>query len=119
MSFSICSCSFYFLVSNLITFSPLSHPITTPPPLASPRCDCPIGYKGKTCEDREYCAVFQCPAAAGRCANLDDGFECLANLTLSGANSSLTFSPRFTRAPDILNDIQITYRSQVRLSEVG
>ncbi|XP_050730772.1 protein crumbs-like isoform X2 [Eriocheir sinensis] len=75
-------------------------------------CACPVGYKGKTCEDREYCAIYECPEGSF-CANLDDGYECQANLTLSGANSSLTFSPRIRRPPITLTDLQITYRSQV------
>lgn len=75
-------------------------------------CACPIGYKGKTCEDREYCAIYQCPEGS-QCANLEDGYECLANLTLSGTNSSASYTPRFTRPPFQLTDILLVYRSQV------
>lgn len=81
------------------------------------RCTCTFGFKGKTCEDREYCAVYQCPAGS-ECLNLDDGYECVANLTLNGINSSITYSPSFTNIQKPLNDITITYRSQVRFTQI-
>lgn len=75
-------------------------------------CTCTFGFKGKTCEDREYCAVYQCPVGS-ECLNLDDGYECVANLTLNGINSSITYSPSFTNLQRSLSEITITYRSQV------
>lgn len=76
-----------------------------------------FGFKGKTCEDREYCAVYQCPVGS-ECLNLDDGYECVANLTLNGINSSITYSPSFTNLQRSLNEITITYRSQVRFAQI-
>lgn len=75
-------------------------------------CTCTFGFKGKTCEDREYCALYQCPAGS-ECINLDDGYECVANLTLNGVNSSISFSPEFGDPPAQINDVSINYRSQV------
>ncbi|KAK3862830.1 hypothetical protein Pcinc_031333, partial [Petrolisthes cinctipes] len=75
-------------------------------------CTCTVGYKGKVCDEREYCAIFQCPSGA-ECVNLDDGYECLAILTLNGLNSSLSFAPSFTHPPPALTKVLLTYRSQV------
>ncbi|XP_068222449.1 protein crumbs isoform X2 [Palaemon carinicauda] len=75
-------------------------------------CTCTFGFKGKTCEDREYCALYQCPSGS-ECINLDDGYECVANLTLNGVDSSLSFLPRFNNTPSQITDVMINYRSQV------
>ncbi|XP_042205015.1 protein crumbs-like [Homarus americanus] len=75
-------------------------------------CTCTVGFKGKTCEDREYCAIYECPQGS-ECVNLDDGYECLANLTLNGVNSSMTYSPNFRNPPSQISEITLNYRSQV------
>lgn len=75
-------------------------------------CTCTFGYKGKTCEEREYCALYQCPAGA-ECINLNDGYECAANLTLNGVNSSLLFSPSLSSPLSQMTDVTVNYRSQV------
>lgn len=46
-------------------------------------CICPRGYKGKYCQDIQFCELNQCPGE-GVCQNLDDGFECLTNMTFQG-----------------------------------
>lgn len=46
-------------------------------------CVCPRGYKGKMCQDTQFCEIHQCPNRAV-CQNLDDGFECIANTTFHG-----------------------------------
>ncbi|KAK7080255.1 DNA repair protein Rad9,Rhp9, partial [Halocaridina rubra] len=75
-------------------------------------CSCTFGYKGKTCEDREYCALYECPTGS-ECLNLDDGYECIANLTFDGANSSMTFFQSITNPPAEITEILINYRSKV------
>ncbi|XP_045615647.2 protein crumbs [Procambarus clarkii] len=75
-------------------------------------CSCTVGYKGKTCEDREYCAIYECPEGS-ECYNLDDGYECLANLTLNGVNSFISYSPSFRNPPAHITDVSLDYRSQV------
>lgn len=46
-------------------------------------CVCPRGYKGKKCQDTQFCEIHHCPSSAV-CQNLDDGFECIANTTFHG-----------------------------------
>lgn len=46
-------------------------------------CVCPRGYKGKMCQDTQFCEIHHCPTGAV-CQNLDDGYECLANTTFQG-----------------------------------
>ncbi|XP_071550303.1 protein crumbs isoform X2 [Panulirus ornatus] len=75
-------------------------------------CTCTVGYKGKTCEDREYCAIFECPQGS-ECINLDDGYECLANVTLNGVNSSMMYTPSFENPPSQITEVLLDYRSQV------
>lgn len=46
-------------------------------------CDCPRGYKGKECQDTQFCEMQSCPGEA-TCQNLEDGYECLSNTTFQG-----------------------------------
>ncbi len=74
----------------------------SPPPFSpSHSCECPPGFRGRDCEDREYCFWFTCPEG-GRCRSLADGHECVANATFNGANSSVVYSPEFARSPPLL-----------------
>lgn len=55
-------------------------------------CICPRGYKGKHCQDIQFCEIHKCPGR-GLCQNLDDGFECLTNTTFQGdENRPLAFN---------------------------
>ncbi|XP_055375058.1 protein crumbs isoform X2 [Condylostylus longicornis] len=46
-------------------------------------CDCPKGYKGKSCQDIQFCEISNCPGNS-TCKNLDSGFECITNTTFQG-----------------------------------
>lgn len=46
-------------------------------------CQCPNGYKGKDCQEIEFCQLIKCPGQSV-CQNLDDGYECLTNITFQG-----------------------------------
>ncbi|XP_030376578.1 protein crumbs isoform X3 [Scaptodrosophila lebanonensis] len=55
-------------------------------------CKCPNGYKGKDCQEIEFCQLILCPGASV-CQNLDDGYECLTNITFTGQERApLAFS---------------------------
>lgn len=43
-------------------------------------CICPRGYFGRICQDTQFCELTTCPGN-GMCQNLDDGFECITNMT--------------------------------------
>lgn len=44
-------------------------------------CACTVGYKGKQCQEMEFCQVQDCPTGS-ECRNLNYGYECVANITL-------------------------------------
>ncbi|XP_037950728.1 protein crumbs isoform X2 [Teleopsis dalmanni] len=51
-------------------------------------CICPTGYKGKNCQEIEFCQLVICPGNSV-CQNLDDGgYECLTNITFKGNEKS-------------------------------
>lgn len=54
-------------------------------------CTCPRGFKGKTCQEMEFCQLQDCPIGS-TCRNLDDGYECIANATFDGNNTTLSFN---------------------------
>lgn len=78
-------------------------------------CQCPRGYTGKTCQEMEFCQLQDCPEGS-KCQNLDDGYECIANVTFNGYNTSFTYV--YDRVVDtnltedlLIDTIDITYRS--------
>ncbi|PSN38075.1 hypothetical protein C0J52_00824 [Blattella germanica] len=78
------------------------------------RCECTRGYKGKMCEEMEFCQLQQCPPG-GTCRNLDKGYECVANATFDGHNMTLSYALDLTNMSSTsfpLDSINITYRSQ-------
>lgn len=81
--------------------------------LCSCRCKCPIGYKGKQCQEMEFCQLQDCPIGS-ECRNLNHGYECVANITLGGATDHfLQYSlRRLAEKQEPLNSIDITYRSK-------
>lgn len=46
-------------------------------------CECTKGYKGKLCQDIEFCELHKCPGTAV-CKNLDEGYDCITNVTFRG-----------------------------------
>lgn len=77
------------------------------------RCKCPRGYKGKMCQEMEFCQLQNCPSGS-TCQNLDNGYECIANATFDGRNMSLTYSLHVGTGFNVeqLDSISITYRSR-------
>ncbi|KAJ9583887.1 hypothetical protein L9F63_021779, partial [Diploptera punctata] len=80
------------------------------------RCECTRGYKGKMCQEMEFCQLQQCPRG-GTCRNLDNGYECVANATFDGHNMSLSYAltlpDKNYDVKDLpLDSINITYRSR-------
>ncbi|XP_052127342.1 protein crumbs isoform X1 [Frankliniella occidentalis] len=80
-------------------------------------CECVRGYKGKTCQEMEFCQLQDCPMGS-TCRNLNDGYECIANATFNGVNSSMSYSlgsleTSSSESPlaTSYNSIAITYRS--------
>lgn len=79
-------------------------------------CVCPRGYKGRHCQDIQFCEIHKCPGQ-GVCQNLDDGFECLTNTTFQGdENRPLMFSyvamANEARETNKLSTLEITYRAK-------
>ncbi|KAG5680801.1 hypothetical protein PVAND_010286 [Polypedilum vanderplanki] len=50
-------------------------------------CECTKGYKGKYCQDIQFCELHKCPGHAF-CKNLDDGYDCITNVTFRGTEDS-------------------------------
>ncbi|KAL9889128.1 cell polarity complex component crumbs isoform 1-T1 [Glossina fuscipes fuscipes] len=80
-------------------------------------CKCPNGYKGKDCQEIEFCQLVNCPGDS-RCENLDDGYECLTNITFRGNEKSpLAFifqpeQPNEEFKPKLKPMIEIAYRTR-------
>lgn len=78
-------------------------------------CICPRGYFGRYCQDTQFCELQQCPGN-GVCQNLDDGFECLTNMTFQGDKTNplaFTFhqkNPESTQS--IKGTIEISFRTK-------
>lgn len=75
-------------------------------------CECTFGFKGKDCHELEYCARHGCPEDS-TCRNLLDGYECLADRTMNGINSSASFRASVTQPPAVVRLLSIAYRSQL------
>ncbi|XP_049806323.1 protein crumbs [Schistocerca nitens] len=79
------------------------------------QCECMRGYKGKTCQEMEFCQLQDCPPGS-TCRNLDDGFECIANTTFNGLNASFVYALNITtdeeRIMQQMTSLKINYRSR-------
>ncbi|CAK1548011.1 unnamed protein product [Leptosia nina] len=81
-------------------------------------CTCPRGYKGKQCDEVEFCQLQGCPLNS-HCRNLDRGFECVSNATFDGMNTTLTYklwtpaADAFAEQVDPPHMLTLTYRSKV------
>lgn len=78
-------------------------------------CICPRGYKGKLCQDIQFCELQKCPGNS-LCQNLDDGYECVTNMTFHGdENEILAYyfepGPHFAKK-NPFNTIEIKYRTK-------
>ncbi|XP_066994976.2 protein crumbs [Anabrus simplex] len=78
-------------------------------------CKCRRGHKGKTCQEMEYCVLEECPTGS-ECRNLENGYECVANITFSGQNSSLNYllkrpQTHYSVHESSLDSISIKYRT--------
>ncbi|XP_023158448.1 protein crumbs isoform X2 [Ceratitis capitata] len=80
-------------------------------------CTCPNGYKGKNCQEIEFCQLVTCPGNS-KCQNLDDGYECLTNITFRGNEKNpLAFTYFVEQLPDepkmlVKPVIEIAYRTR-------
>ncbi|XP_061505186.1 protein crumbs isoform X1 [Anopheles gambiae] len=75
-------------------------------------CTCPRGYKGKYCQDIQFCELQKCPMNA-TCQNLDAGYECISNMTFHDDKEPLVFSFNDKDRKDISMDtIEISYRTK-------
>lgn len=76
-------------------------------------CTCPRGYKGKFCQDIQFCELQDCPGRA-TCQNLDDGYDCITTMTFQGNEHyplKYFFNPK--DYPETLeNSIEIAYRTK-------
>ncbi len=76
-------------------------------------CQCPPGFRGHNCDEKEYCYWYRCPADS-ECRSLSDGHECVANATFNGVNSSVFYSPEFASSSVDLVDstLRATFRTK-------
>ena len=73
------------------------------------RCFCPRGYKGKNCNDLKFCDLHHCPDGS-KCKNLEDGFECVANITYDGHTSPTRYRSLISDNP--LQSLDLSYRTK-------
>lgn len=81
-------------------------------------CICPRGYFGRFCQDTQFCELTTCPGRAV-CQNLDDGFECITNVTFQGDDTkplAFTFYQKelikSDEAKPVRGSIEISYRTK-------
>nr|XP_024214483.1 protein crumbs [Halyomorpha halys] len=78
-------------------------------------CACTVGYKGKQCQEMEFCQVQDCPTGS-ECRNLNYGYECVANITLHDPVKQMSPGLKYRLVPgedsNSLSDIMVTYRSR-------
>ncbi|XP_021706793.1 protein crumbs isoform X1 [Aedes aegypti] len=80
-------------------------------------CTCPRGYKGKLCQEIQFCELQKCPSNA-TCQNLDTGYECISNMTFHDDNEPLKFvfnagndQQPYTKDTN-MDTIEISYRTK-------
>lgn len=77
-------------------------------------CLCEVGYKGKQCQEMEFCQLQDCPFGS-ECRNLNHGYECVANITLDGRNTSEPLLQyNFIKGQQVipLTHIEVSYRTR-------
>ncbi|KAG8293886.1 hypothetical protein J6590_007552 [Homalodisca vitripennis] len=73
-------------------------------------CTCPVGFKGKRCDEMEFCKITDCPEGS-RCQNLVHGYECVSNMTLTGNSSGLQYRLERREHSSALDSIHVAYRT--------
>lgn len=73
-------------------------------------CHCATGFRGKNCTELEFCASNKCPANS-ECHSLSHGYECIANATFNGINSSINYTPHLEPGLQF-QSISFHFRSQ-------
>lgn len=77
-------------------------------------CSCTKGYKGKLCQEIEFCELHKCPGNA-TCKNLDSGYDCVTNVTFNGTEEHpLTYF--FVQVGTEENDKQKPYEKIIEIS---
>ncbi|CAG9772773.1 unnamed protein product [Ceutorhynchus assimilis] len=78
------------------------------------KCICERGFKGKTCNELEFCEIEGCPEGA-KCNNIEGGYECIANSTFTGKTEPLLYQlsilPNSSRDFNV-EEIELTYRTR-------
>ncbi|VVC29041.1 Hypothetical protein CINCED_3A018849 [Cinara cedri] len=77
-------------------------------------CNCTVGYKGKQCQEMEFCQLQDCPKGS-QCRNLNHGYECVANVTLDGQNTTeplLQYNFVKGQQAISLTHIEVNYRTK-------
>lgn len=77
-------------------------------------CECTKGYKGKLCQDIEFCELHQCPGNA-TCKNLDTGYDCITNVTFRG-NEDYPLTYYFVQIPTDENEKAKSYEKIIEIS---
>ena len=79
------------------------------------RCECEKGWKGRNCEDKEFCSWYTCPGES-TCVSLSDGYECLTNATFNGVSTAVVLKPEnfpnSSYSSGVENTIKATFRSK-------
>lgn len=75
-------------------------------------CECPKGYKGRNCSEKEFCHWYRCPIEASKCISLTDGYECVTNATFNGVNSTVDYTPNFKTDQVVSHSVVATFRTK-------
>ena len=79
-------------------------------------CACMPGFKGRKCDELEYCYWYTCPNNS-ECRTLIDGHECVSNATFNGLNSTVVYNPDFKTSANFTtpdkNSIDVTFRTKM------
>ncbi|XP_072395755.1 protein crumbs [Diabrotica undecimpunctata] len=77
-------------------------------------CVCPIGFKGKDCNELEFCKLQGCPTGS-ECKNLEDGYECITNSTFNGLQKPLQYHLTIDPSADnnfVYDSLELNYRTR-------
>ena len=77
-------------------------------------CQCPQGYKGRNCQQKEFCFWYTCPLSSSQCVSLEDGHECISNATFNGVNASIVYSPEDSKINSLNADSTIAAKFRTK-----